>query len=100
MRQRLGIAAALLGDPPVIIMDEPFNGMDPEGIIWMRQLLRGFAAEGRAILISSHLMSELQDIADHIVVVGRGKVLADASVDELVARASGDQVLVRTLGTG
>jgi ABC-2 type transport system ATP-binding protein len=96
LRQRLGIAAALLGDPPVIIMDEPFNGMDPEGIIWMRQLLRSFAGEGRAILISSHLMGELQDIANHLVVVGRGKVLADASVDELVAHASGDRVVVRT----
>ena len=96
MRQRLGIAAAMLGDPPVIIMDEPFNGMDPEGIIWMRRLLRSLAAEGRAILVSSHLMSELQDMADHVVVIGRGKVLADASVEELIARASGDQVLVRT----
>jgi ABC-2 type transport system ATP-binding protein len=96
MRQRLGIAAAMLGDPTVIIMDEPFNGMDPEGIIWMRQLLRLMAAEGRAILVSSHLMGEVQDIADHVVVVGRGRVLADASVDELIARASGDQVLLRT----
>jgi ABC-2 type transport system ATP-binding protein len=96
MRQRLGIAAAMLGDPPVIIMDEPFNGMDPEGIIWMRRLLRSLAAEGRAILVSSHLMTELQDMADHVVVVGRGKVLADARVDELIARASGDQVLIRT----
>jgi ABC-2 type transport system ATP-binding protein len=96
MRQRLGIAAAMLGDPPVIIMDEPFNGMDPEGIIWMRRLLHSMAAEGRAILVSSHLMSELQDMADHVVVIGRGKVLADASVDELIAHASGDQVLVRT----
>jgi ABC-2 type transport system ATP-binding protein len=96
MRQRLGIAAAMLGDPPVIIMDEPFNGMDPEGIIWMRRLLHSMAVEGRAILVSSHLMSELQDMADHIVAIGRGKVLADASVDELIAHASGDQVLVRT----
>jgi ABC-2 type transport system ATP-binding protein len=96
MRQRLGIAAALLGDPPVVIMDEPFNGMDPEGIIWMRQLLRKLAAEGRAILVSSHLMSELQDIADHIIVVGRGKVLADAGVEELIVGASSDQVLLRT----
>ena len=96
MRQRLGIAAAMLGDPPVMIMDEPFNGMDPEGIIWMRHFLRSLAAEGRAILVSSHLMGELQDMADQVVVVGRGKVLADASVDELVARASGDQVLLRT----
>ena len=96
MRQRLGIAAAMLGDPPVIIMDEPFNGMDPEGIIWMRQLLRQLAAEGRAILVSSHLMSELQGMADHVVVVGRGRVLADASVGELIARASRDEVVVHT----
>lgn len=96
MRQRLGIAAAMLGDPPVIIMDEPFNGMDPEGIIWMRQLLRQLAAEGRAILVSSHLMSELQGMADHVVVVGRGRVLADASVDELIAHASRDEVMVHT----
>jgi ABC-2 type transport system ATP-binding protein len=96
MRQRLGIAAAMLGDPPVLIMDEPSNGMDPEGIIWMRGFLRTLAAEGRAILVSSHLMSELGDIADHVVVIGRGRVLADASVEELLARASGDQVLLRT----
>jgi ABC-2 type transport system ATP-binding protein len=96
MRQRLGIAAAMLGDPPALIMDEPFNGMDPEGIIWMRGFLRTLAAEGRAILISSHLMGELQDIADHVVVIGRGKMLADASVDELIARASGEQVVLRT----
>ncbi|GAA4483979.1 ATP-binding cassette domain-containing protein [Actinoallomurus oryzae] len=96
MRQRLGIAAAMLGDPPVIIMDEPFNGMDPEGIIWLRGLLRSLAAEGRAVLVSSHLMGELQDIADRVVVVGRGRVLADAGVDELVTRASRDQVRLRT----
>ena len=80
MRQRLGIAAALLGDPPVLMFDEPFNGMDPEGIVWMRGFLRALAAEGRAVLVSSHLMSELQDTADHLVVVGRGKVIADTSV--------------------
>jgi ABC-2 type transport system ATP-binding protein len=96
MRQRLGIAAAMLGDPPVVILDEPFNGMDPEGIVWMRKLLRTLAAEGRALLVSSHLMSELQGIADHIVVIGRGKVLADASIDELLARAAGEQVLLQT----
>jgi ABC-2 type transport system ATP-binding protein len=96
MRQRLGIAAAMLGDPPVIIMDEPFNGMDPEGIIWMRELLRSMAAEGRAILVSSHLMGEVQDVADHVVVVGRGRVLADANVNQLVARASGDEIVIRT----
>jgi ABC-2 type transport system ATP-binding protein len=96
MRQRLGIAAALLGDPPVVMLDEPFNGMDPEGIVWMRGLLRSLAAEGRAVLVSSHLMSELQDTAHHLVVAGRGKVIADAAVAELIAAASGDRVLLRT----
>jgi ABC-2 type transport system ATP-binding protein len=96
MRQRLGIAGAMLGDPPVLILDEPFNGMDPEGIIWIRAFLRDLAAQGRAVLVSSHLMSELQDIADQVVVVGRGRVLADATVEELVGRVSGDQVLLRT----
>jgi ABC-2 type transport system ATP-binding protein len=96
MRQRLGIAAALLGDPPVLMMDEPFNGMDPEGIVWMRGFLRSLAAQGRAVLVSSHLMSELQDTADHLVVVGRGQVIADTSVADLIATASGDRVTVRT----
>jgi ABC-2 type transport system ATP-binding protein len=96
MRQRLGIAAALLGDPPVLMMDEPFNGMDPEGIVWMRGFLRSLAAQGRAVLVSSHLMSELQDTADHLVVVGRGQVIADTSVAELIAAASGGRVTVRT----
>jgi ABC-2 type transport system ATP-binding protein len=96
MRQRLGIAAALLGDPPVLMLDEPFNGMDPEGIVWMRGLLRALAAEGRAVLVSSHLMSELQEVADHLVIVGRGKVIADASVADLLASVSGDRVTVRT----
>jgi ABC-2 type transport system ATP-binding protein len=96
MRQRLGIAAAMLGDPSVLILDEPFNGMDPEGIIWIRGFLRGLAAQGRAVLVSSHLMGELQDIADQVVVVGRGRVLADATVEELVGRAGGDQVLLHT----
>jgi ABC-2 type transport system ATP-binding protein len=96
MRQRLGIAAALLGDPPVLMMDEPFNGMDPEGIIWMRGFLRSLAAEGRAVLVSSHLMSELQDTADHLVVAGRGRVIADTSVAALIEAASGDRVELRT----
>ena len=96
MRQRLGIAAALLGDPPVLMFDEPFNGMDPEGIVWMRGFLRALSREGRAILVSSHLMSELEDTADHLVVVGRGAVIADASVAELIAAASADRVTVRT----
>ena len=96
MRQRLGIAAALLGDPPVLMMDEPFNGMDPEGIVWMRGFLRSLAAQGRAVLVSSHLMSELQDTAHHLVVVGRGRVIADTSVAELIATASSGRVTVRT----
>jgi ABC-2 type transport system ATP-binding protein len=96
MRQRLGIAAALLGDPPVLMMDEPFNGMDPEGIVWMRGFLRSLAAAGRAVLVSSHLMSELEDTADHLVIVGRGKVIADTSVAGLLAAASGDRALLRT----
>jgi len=96
MRQRLGIAAALLGDPPVLMMDEPFNGMDPEGIVWMRGFLRSLAAQGRAVLVSSHLMSELQDTADHLVVVGRGQVIADTTVHNMIATASGGRVTVRT----
>ena len=96
MRQRLGIAAAMLGNPVAIMLDEPFNGMDPEGIVWMRGFLRSLAAEGRAVLVSSHLMSELQDTADHLVVVGRGKVIADTTVASLLAAASGDRVTLRT----
>lgn len=84
MRQRLGIAAAMLGDPAGLILDEPFNGMDPEGIIWVRGLLRSLAAEGRAVLVASHLLSELEGMADDLIVVGRGKVLANASVGELL----------------
>jgi ABC-2 type transport system ATP-binding protein len=96
MRQRLGIAAAMLGDPAILMLDEPFNGLDPEGIVWMRGFLRSLAAQGRAVLVSSHLMSELQDTADHLVVVGRGTVIADTAVAELIAAASGDRVTVRT----
>jgi ABC-2 type transport system ATP-binding protein len=96
MRQRLGIAAALLGDPPVLMLDEPFNGLDPEGIVWIRGFLRSLAAQGRAVLISSHLMSELQDTASHLVVIGRGRLVADTSVAELIAAASGDRVTLHT----
>jgi ABC-2 type transport system ATP-binding protein len=96
MRQRLGIAAALLGDPPALMLDEPFNGMDPEGIVWMRGFLRSLAAEGRAVLVSSHLMSELQGTADHLVIAGRGRVIADTTVADLIAAASGDRILLRT----
>jgi len=96
MRQRLGIAAAMLGDPPTVMFDEPFNGMDPEGIIWMRGFLRSLARQGRAVLVSSHLMSELEDTADHLVIAGRGKVIADTSTADLLAKTSGGRVTVRT----
>jgi ABC-2 type transport system ATP-binding protein len=96
MRQRLGIASAMLGDPPVLMLDEPFNGLDPEGIFWIRGFLRSLAAQGRAVLVSSHLMGELQDAATHLVVIGRGRLVADTSVAELVAAASGGRVQVRT----
>jgi ABC-2 type transport system ATP-binding protein len=86
MRQRLGIAAALLGDPPVLMFDEPFNGMDPEGIVWLRGFLRSLAGQGRTVLVSSHLMSELQDMADHVIVVGRGRVIADSPIADLLTR--------------
>ena len=97
MRQRLGIAASLLGYPPVLILDEPFNGMDPEGIVWLRGFLRSLAAEGRALLVSSHLMSEVQDAATHLVVIGRGHLVADTSVAELIAAASDGRVSLRTV---
>jgi ABC-2 type transport system ATP-binding protein len=96
MRQRLGLAAALLGDPPTLMLDEPFNGLDPEGIVWMRGLLRSLATQGRSVLVSSHLMSELQDTATHLVVIGQGRLVADTSVAELIERASDGQVSVRT----
>jgi ABC-2 type transport system ATP-binding protein len=96
MRQRLGIAGALLGDPPVLMFDEPVNGLDPEGIQWIRGFLRSLAGQGRAVLVSSHLMSELEDSADHLVVIGRGRLIADTSVRELLATASGDRVRLRT----
>ncbi|MGW4667216.1 ATP-binding cassette domain-containing protein [Streptosporangium sandarakinum] len=96
MRQRLGIAAAMLGDPPVLMLDEPVNGLDPEGIVWMRGFLRSLAGEGRAVLVSSHLMSELEDTADHLVVVGKGRVIADTSVADLITTASRGRVTLRT----
>lgn len=96
MLQRLGIAGALLGDAPVLMFDEPVNGLDTDGIRWIRGLLRSLAAEGRAVLVSSHLMSELEDSADHLVVIGRGRLVADTSVRDLLATASGERVLLRT----
>ncbi len=96
MGQRLGIAAALLGDPSVLILDEPVNGLDPEGVIWVRELARHLASQGRTIFLSSHLMSEMAQTADHIIVLGRGKVIADAPVATIEALAAGDVVRVRT----
>ncbi|MBW4033334.1 MAG: ATP-binding cassette domain-containing protein [Acidobacteria bacterium] len=96
MGQRLGIAAALLGDPGVLILDEPVNGLDPEGVIWVRELTRHLASEGRTIFLSSHLMSEMAQTADHIIVLGRGRVIADAPVATIEALAAGDVVTVRT----
>ena len=86
MRQRLGLAGALLGDPAVLLLDEPANGLDPDGIIWIRTLLRSLAAEGRTVFVSSHLMSELAQTADRLIVLGRGRVLADDSVEALTSR--------------
>jgi len=95
MGQRLGIAAALLGDPAALILDEPVNGLDPDGVLWMRNLLKGLAADGRTVLVSSHLMSEMAVTAEHLVIIGRGRLLADTTVAELIARVVGT-VLVRT----
>jgi ABC-2 type transport system ATP-binding protein len=96
MRQRLGIAAALLGDPQILMFDEPVNGLDPEGILWIRNLMRSLAAEGRTVLVSSHLMSEMEYTADHLLVIGRGRLIADCGMSEFIARGSGQAVLVRT----
>jgi ABC-2 type transport system ATP-binding protein len=96
MRQRLGIAAALLGDPPVVLLDEPSNGLDPEGIIWIRELLRRLAREGRAVLVSSHLMNETASFADHLVVLGRGRLLADVPLREFIHARVRPRVRVRT----
>jgi len=96
MGQRLGIATALLGDPSTLLLDEPVNGLDPEGIHWIRNLLKSLAAEGRTVFVSSHLMSEMALTADHLIVIGRGRLIADTSVDEFVRRASGSLVRVRS----
>jgi ABC-2 type transport system ATP-binding protein len=96
MGQRLGIASALLGDPKVVMFDEPVNGLDPEGILWIRNLLKGLAAEGRTVFVSSHLMSEMAQTAEHLIVIGRGRLLADMSTDEFVRSASKRSVRVRS----
>ncbi|MFJ7201759.1 MULTISPECIES: ATP-binding cassette domain-containing protein [unclassified Streptomyces] len=96
MGQRLGIAAALLGDPATLILDEPVNGLDPEGVLWIRNLLRSLARQGRTVLVSSHLMSETALTADHLIIIGRGRLLADTTVTEFVATAGGASVKVIT----
>ena len=96
MGQRLGIAAALLGDPAILMFDEPVNGLDPEGILWIRNLMKALAAEGRTIFVSSHLMSEMENTADHLLVIGRGRLIADCSVAEFIERNSVQSVRVRT----
>jgi ABC-2 type transport system ATP-binding protein len=96
MRQRLGIAGALLGDPPVLMFDEPINGLDPEGIRWARELFRSLAAEGRTVLVSSHIMSEMENTADHLVVIGGGRLIADEPAADFAARATTAHVTVRT----
>src|ERR1700731_757238 len=96
MGQRLGIASAMLGDPQVVVLDEPVNGLDPEGVLWVRNLLKALAADGHTVFMSSHLMSEMALTATRLVVVGRGRLIADTTVDEFVARAGGTSVTVRT----
>ena len=96
MAQRLGIAGTLLGDPAVLMFDEPVNGLDPEGILWIRNLMKALAAEGRTVFVSSHLMSEMENTADHLIVIGRGRMLADCTMEEFIARGSGQTVRVRT----
>src|ERR1700757_3320479 len=96
MSQRLGIAATMLGDPEVLMFDEPVNGLDPEGILWIRNLMKALAVEGRTVFVSSHLMSEMENTAAHLLVIGRGKMIADCTVSEFIAANSTLNVRVRT----
>ena len=96
MSQRLGIAGTLLGDPQVLMFDEPVNGLDPEGILWIRNLMKALASEGRTVFVSSHLMSEMENTADHLIVIGRGRLIADCTMSEVIARSSATAVRVRT----
>jgi ABC-2 type transport system ATP-binding protein len=101
--QRLGLAAALLGDPPVLLLDEPVNGLDPEGIVWIRTLLRRLAAQGRTVFVSSHLMAEMAVTADHLIILSAGRLLADASVDEVVRLGGGtslEEAFLRLVSSG
>jgi len=100
MNQRLGIAAALLGDPETVLLDEPINGLDPDGIVWIRNLMKSLAAQGRTVFLSSHLMSEMALTADHLLVIGRGRIIADASTEEFVNRNSVPTVQVRAVQQG
>lgn len=100
MGQRLGIAAALLGDPHTLILDEPVNGLDPEGVLWVRELTRHLAREGRTVFLSSHLMSEMAQTADHVIVLGRGRIIADAPMSDVIAASAGNLVHVRTAQPG
>ena len=99
MSQRLGIAATMLGDPEVLMFDEPVNGLDPEGILWIRNLMKALAAEGRTVFVSSHLMSEMENTAEHLIVIGKGKLIADCTMNEFIARSSGAATRVRTPST-
>lgn len=96
MSQRLGVAAALLGDPAIVMFDEPVNGLDPEGILWIRQLMRDLASQGRTVLVSSHLMSEMALTADHLIVIGRGRLIANTSIADFIDAGSSEQTLVRS----
>ena len=100
MNQRLGIAAALLGDPETLLFDEPINGLDPDGILWIRNLMKSLAAQGRTVFLSSHLMSEMAQTADHLLVIGRGRIIADASTEEFVNRNATPSVRVRAVQQG
>src|SRR5471030_3102478 len=97
MSQRLGIAAALLGDPDTLIFDEPINGLDPDGIVWIRNLMKSLASQGRTVFLSSHLMSEMAQTADHLIVIGRGRIIADAGTDEFINRHTASSVRVRAV---
>ena len=95
MNQRLGIAAALLGDPPVLMFDEPINGLDPDGILWIRNIMRSLAAEGRTVFLSSHLMSEMAQTAEHLIVIGKGRIIAGGNIDDIVSQHAAPTVTVR-----
>jgi ABC-2 type transport system ATP-binding protein len=96
MSQRLGVAVAMLGNPEILLLDEPVNGLDPEGVLWIRNLMKSLAAEGRTVLVSSHLMNEMAVTADHLIVIGRGRLITEASTEDVIARSTDKSVRVRT----